>query len=233
MLSDHPLFSQARKLLQDGQGTAVSWIEKKPSGAIPGTLAILLIGVGTYGASIGLWQGWEQACYVAIKLPLSILVTLLANGLLNGILAALLGVRLSFRETSLALLTSFAVFGLIVGSLSPITLGMALESPAPDSPDGPDTHGRLLLTHTLLIAFAGIISTGRLYQVLRHYADTDRAAVHSLIGLLAGNLFAGAQIGYLLRPIFGQPGLEIEFLRPDAFSGNFYESVWWAVSRNL
>ncbi|MDF1851226.1 MAG: hypothetical protein P1U85_10350 [Verrucomicrobiales bacterium] len=233
MFSSLPLFSHAKKLLQDGQDTAVSWIEEKPPASILGSLAILFLGVGVYGASIGLWQGLEQACYVAIKLPFAILLTLLANGLLNGILASLLGVRLSFRETSLALLTSFAVFGLIVGSLSPITMGMAFDAPAPDSPDGPDTHRRLLLTHTLLIAFAGIISTGRLYQVLRHFADSDRAARHSLIGLLVGNLFAGAQISFLLRPIFGQPGLVIEFLRPDPFAGNFYESVWWAITQNL
>lgn len=233
MLSEYPLFSTAKQLLQQGQATAVSWIEEKPPESVYGSLALLFLGVGVYGASIGIWQGAEQALYVAIKLPFAILLTLLANGILNGLLAILLGVKLSFRETSLALLTSFAVFGLIVGSLSPITFGMAVDAPGPDSPDGAQTHRTLLLVHTLLIAFAGIISTGRLYRVLRHFAETDRAARHSLLGLLVGNLFAGAQISYLLRPIFGQPGLVIEFLRPDAFSGNFYESVWWALTRNF
>ncbi len=233
MLSRLPLFSTAKRLLQQGQSTAVGWIEEKPPESLLGSLALLFLGVGVYGASIGIWQGWEHALFVAIKLPFAILLTLIVNGILNGVLAILLGVKLSFRETSLALLTSFAVFGIIVGSLSPITIGMALDAPAPDSPQGPDTHRSLLLVHTLLIAFAGIISTGRLYKVLRHFAETDRAALHSLLGLLIGNLFAGAQICFLLRPFFGQPSLEIQFLRPDPFAGNFYESVWWALTRNF
>ena len=99
MLSEFPLFSHAKELLQNGQETAVSWIEEKPPESVLGSLAILFAGVGVYGASIGAWQGAEQAFYVAIKLPLAILLTLIANGLLNGILATLLGVRLSFRET--------------------------------------------------------------------------------------------------------------------------------------
>lgn len=192
-------------------------------------LIILVLGVGCYGATIGIWQGPTLACYVAIKLPWVILLTLLTNAMLNGILASLLGVRLSFVQTTLALLSAFAVFGLIVASLSPITLGMAIDSPAPHSPEGKVTHRRLLVAHTVLIAFAGIISTVRLYRVLLHFAESPGAARRSLVGLLAGNLFAGAQIGFLLRPIFGQPELKIEFLRPDMFRGNFYESVWWAL----
>ena len=69
----------------------------------------------------------------------------------------------------------------------------------------------------------------RLYRLLAEHSLRPGAARRVLIALLAGNLFAGAQVGFLLRPIFGQPGLEIEFLRPDLFEGNFYESVWWAL----
>lgn len=196
-------------------------------------LFILLLGVGLYGASVGIWQGPKQACFLAIKLPWVILLTLFTNAILNGILAALLGIRLSFVQTTLALLSSFAVFGLIVGSLAPVTFGMAIDAPGPDDPQGGETHRRLIIAHTFLIAFAGLISTARLYRVLLHFAETPKAARHSLIGLLAGNLFAGAQIGFLLRPIFGQPGLKIEFLRPDLFEGNFYESVWWALKHAL
>ncbi len=196
-------------------------------------LLIILLGVGAYGATIGMWQGPKLACFVAIKLPWVILLTLLSNAMLNAILASLLGVRLNFAQTTLALLNAFAVFGLIVGSLAPITFGIAIDAPTPHEPGGQETHRRLILVHTLLIAFAGIISTGKLYRVLLHFAESAKAARHSLIGLLAGNLFAGAQIGFLLRPIFGQPGLKIEFLRPDMFRGNFYESVWWALKHAL
>ena len=220
-------------LLRGEDRCCLETLEEKDRRSTLICLLLIFLGVGSYGASIGIWQGPIQACFVAIKLPWVILLTLLMNAILNGILASLSGVRLTFVQTTLALLSAFAVFGLIVGSLSPITFGMAVDAPAPNEQGGEETHRRLILAHTLLIAFAGIISTARLYRVLLHFAESAKAARHSLLGLLSGNLFAGAQVGFLLRPIFGQPGLKIEFLRPDLFRGNFYESVWWAFKYAL
>ncbi len=222
-----------KDLLINGDETATPWTASLNRGAIPFCLVSIALGVGLYGTSIGMWQGPRMALYVGIKLPLVIVLTLTVNGLINGMLAQLLGSRLSFSQTALAILTAFTVFALIVGSLSPITLGMALDSPAPDSPQGPDAHRRLILIHTSIIAFAGLVSTWRLHRLLRHFTTSAAAARNCLIGLIAGNLFVGAQIGFLLRPIFGQPGLKIEFLRPDLFEGNFYESVWWALRLTL
>lgn len=174
-----------------------------------------------------------MALYTAIKLPLIILITLTVNGMINGMLAQLLGSRLSFAQTAFAILTAFTVFSLIVLSLSPITFGMAFDLPAPDSGDAEVTHRRLLLIHTAIIALAGLTSTGRLFRLLTHFTETVAAARCCFAVLLIGNLFVGAQISYLLRPIFGQPGLKIEFLRPDMFRGNFYESVWWALNNSF
>jgi hypothetical protein len=193
---------------------------------------MIFAGVGAYGASIGAWQGPLMALYVGIKLPLVILATLSVNALLNGILAQILGTGLSFRQTWLALLTSFSVFALIVGSLSPVTMGMALDMPGPDSPRAGPTHRALLLTHTAIIAFAGCIATWRLMRLFGNFT-AKRSARNAVCALIVGNLFAGAQIAFLFRPIFGQPGLEIEFLRPDMMEGNFYESVWWAFKHTI
>ncbi len=217
-----------RDLLRDGRSTSVRWIEATEHASVVPCAATILIGVGLYGASIGAWQGPLMAFYVATKLPLIILATLSANAFLNGILAQILGTGLSFRQTWLALLTAFAVFALVVGSLSPVTFGMALDCPAPDSPKAGPTHRALLLTHTAIIAVAGCIATGRLLNLLANFSSRTSAR-KAVAGLLVGNLFAGAQIAFLFRPIFGQPGLEIEFLRPDMMEGNFYESVWWAM----
>jgi hypothetical protein len=222
-----------KDLLHGGEDSAEPWIASTDRRAVPFCAATILAGVGLYGASIGAWQGPLLGLYVAIKLPFVIFLTLLVNALLNGVLAQVLGVRLGIRQTTLALLAAFAVFALIVGSLSPITLGMVLDAPAPDSPRGELTHRRLLVIHTGIIALAGIISTGRLHRHLLRHSESTAAARRGLIALLTGNLFAGAQVGFLLRPIFGQPGLEIQFLRPDLFEGNFYESVWWALQHSF
>lgn len=216
-------------LLLGDRGIADAWVESRRLDSIPFCLATISLGVGLYGASIGMWQGGWQAVFVAIKLPWVIVLTLATNAMLNGLLARLLGMDIGLRQTMVALLSAFAVFSLIVGSLSPITIGMALDAPPPDSEKAGATHRHLILVHTAIIVAAGVVSTGRLLMLLKRFAQSDSAAARCLFALLAGNLFAGAQIGFLLRPIFGQPGLKIEFLRPDLFEGNFYESVWWAL----
>ncbi len=82
-------------------------------------MAVIAVGSGIYGASIGLWRSPLQAVFVAIKMPLLIFATLSINAVLNGVLAALLGSGLTFRQTAMAILQSFALFSLMVGALGP------------------------------------------------------------------------------------------------------------------
>ena len=220
-------------LLVHSEKTSLRWVSELDRKAILLCLATIFLGVGLYGASIGIWHGPKLATFTAIKLPLIILITLTVNSVINGMLAVLLGSRLSFIQTAFAILAAFTVFALIVGSLSPVTMAMALDLPSPDSSNAEVIHRRLLLTHTVIIALAGLVSTGRLFKLLTHFTETVAATRCCFAALIFGNLFVGAQISYLLRPIFGQPSLKIEFLRPDLFRGNFYESVWWALTHSF
>lgn len=189
----------------------------------------ILLGVGSYGATIGLWHGPLMAAYVAIKLPLIVFVTLALNAIINGLLAQLLGSGLSFRQTTDSLLMAFAVFALIVGSLSPVAVFLLWNAPPPENPGAGGIYRQLLVGHTFLIAFAGVISVRKLHGIIEHFSGSRAATRRTLTAWLAGNLFAGAQVSFLFRPIFGTPSLEIAFLRPDLFEGNFYESLWWAM----
>lgn len=199
----------------------------------PVTLALLapfilaiVAGCGLYGFAIGLWRAPLLGVYVAVKMPLLIFFTLLVNGFLNGLLAQILGSGLSFRQTLTACLMCFAIFGLMVGSFSPIVIGMVLDSPPPGSPQGDLWYRVLLLTHTAVIAAAGIVSNHKLLRLIEHFAGDARTGRRTFFSWLAGNLFVGAQLSYVLRPFFGNPGLEVEFLRAHPFQGNFYEAVW-------
>jgi hypothetical protein len=78
---------------------------------------------------VGLWRAPLQSLYTAIKFPLLILLTCAGNALLNGLLAQLLGSGLSFRQTSVAILMSFALTGLILGALSPVSLFVLYNTP--------------------------------------------------------------------------------------------------------
>ena len=167
--------------------------------------------------------------FVAIKLPLLIFLVVLLNGVLNGLFAQIFGSGLGFRETAHTILISFAIFAVIVGSLSPVAILFALNTPPPGDPDAGRWHGFTLLAHTAIIAFAGIAANLRMFRLLLQRAPSGWTAFRTFLAWLAGNLFVGAQLAYILRPFFGSPGLEVQFLRDDPLYGNFYIAVYHAL----
>jgi hypothetical protein len=188
-------------------------------------------GLAIYGFTVGFWRDPVMGGYVAVKLPLLIALTLGCNGLLNGLLGLLLGTGLGFRQSLLALLTSFALAALILGSLAPVTFFLAWNAPPPDAPGAGTAHSAYLVTHTFLIGVAGITANIHLHRLLAVKAPTAAAATATLLAWLGGNGFLGAQFSWILRPFFGSPGLKVEFLRPHPMQGNFYQSVWNAIDK--
>lgn len=188
------------------------------------SVLMIIVGCSAYGFTLGMGRAPLMGVYVALKLPLLILLTLTINALLNGILAQVLGSGLSFRQTWSAILHSFALFSLIVGSLSPIAAYFTLN--ADFQTKASQSHAIVLLLHVAVIATAGIVANLRLFSALRILLPHGEIARNVLLAWLLGNLFVGAQFSYLLRPFFGQPSLKIEFLRPDALVGNFYNTLW-------
>jgi hypothetical protein len=210
---------------------AADWLDDcRPKRAVDVALTACA-GLMLYGFTVGFWRSPLMGVYVALKFPLLIFLTLSCNALLNGLLGTLLGTRLGFRQSWFALLSSFALAALILGSLAPVTFLLAWNTPPPDSPGAVSSHAAYLLTHTLLIAFAGISANVHLHRLLGHHAPTPLAAKATLFAWLAGNGFLGAQFSWILRPFFGSPSLEVAFLRPHPLRGNFYESVWRSLDR--
>lgn len=166
-----------------------------------------------------------MGAYVSIKLPLAIFGVVGINGMLNGVLAQLLGTGLGFRQTLMMILASFALFALIVGSVAPISFFASLNLPGAETADAGQWHGVVLVFHTGVIAFAGLICNLKLLRLMLQYVPNRRSAVQTFIGWTLGNLLVGAQVFYVCRPFFGDPDLEVEFFRADALSGNFYYGV--------
>ncbi|MGV3660847.1 MAG: hypothetical protein ACO1TE_11705 [Prosthecobacter sp.] len=204
----------------------VAWLGEKSVRSMLPLLVGIVTGCGLYGFAIGLGRAPLMACYVAVKMPLLIFLTLGVNGLINGMFGSLLGSGMSFRQTMQACLMSFALFGLIVGSLAPVMIGMALDRPADGAAELPGWYRMFLLTNTAVIAFAGVIANHKLLRLIEAFSGSRPAAIRTLVAWLAGNLFVGAQLSYNLRPFFGNPDLPVQFLRPDPFNGTFYEAVW-------
>ncbi len=189
---------------------------------------VIIYGAGLFGASLGSWRAPAQALYTAIKLPLIILLTSLGNGLLNATLAPLLGVNLSLRQSLLAVLMSFTIAAVILGGFSPILYFLIWNTPLLEA--GATTnafsHSLVLLCETGMIAFAGIAANVRLLQLLGELSGSASSARKVLFGWLAGNLLLGGQLAWMLRPFVGSPYLAVEFLRPNAMEGNFFEAVF-------
>jgi hypothetical protein len=197
-------------------------------------ITVIVIGTGCYGAAMGWWRSPEQALYTAIKFPLIILLTTAGNALINGMLAPLLGLNIPFRQSFAAIIMSFTVASAILGAFSPIVAFLVWSLPPLSSTSSAGgVYNLILSAHVLVIALAGTTGNARLFQLLHRLADGRQVARQVLITWLAGNLFLGSQLSWILRPFVGSPALPVEFLRANAFHGNFYEAAFYALTHIL
>ena len=193
-------------------------------------VGVIILGAGCYGAAMGWWRDPQQALFVAIKFPLIILLTALGNALINGMFAPLLGLNIPFRQSFSAVVMSFAITSAILGAFSPLIAFMTWNAPpmSPQAVTGPP-YSLIKLVHVAVIAFAGIVGNARLFQLLAQLGGNKNVARRVLFAWLAGNLFLGSQLCWILRPFIGTPNLPVEFLRATALRGNFYENVFHSL----
>lgn len=199
------------------------------------SVAAIVIGAGLFGAVIGSWSGPLQSVYSAIKLPLVILLTTLGNGLLNGMLAPLLGLNVSFRQSLAAVLVSFALASIVLAALSPVAGFVIWNTPAVSSTTRITSaeYAFMQLTLATFIAGAGVIGNVRLLPLLSQWTRNATVARNVLLAWLAGNLFLGSQICWVLRPFIWEPSGKTQFVGAQYFHGSFYETVFEAIQRLL
>jgi hypothetical protein len=190
------------------------------------TAGIALLGFGLYGLTMGWWRSPLMGIYVAVKMPLLIALTLACNGLLNGLLGLLMGSGLGFKQSLHALLSAFAISGIILGSLAPISFFLTLNVPRAESAQAAVAHSAYLLMHVFLIGVAGLAGVIRLRGLLESYTASRTIARSTLAAWIGGNALLGMQFSWILRPFFGTPGLKVAFLREHPMHGSFLESVW-------
>lgn len=229
MLLSTRMSHRFRALLRGDPITVIDWIDESGSRGLASCVGVIVVGCALYGATVGLWRSPLQAVYVAIKMPLVLLLTATGNAVLNGVLAQLLGTGLSFRQTSLAIVMSFAIAAIILASLSPLVLFLLVNTP-PLSPNGRGGDVTLVAL-VAAIAFAGVVANARLLGLIEHASHSRAMALRTLLAWLAGNLLLGSQIAWILRPYVGPSELPVEFLRAEPWRGNFFEALANAVLR--
>ena len=222
-------------LLRAERASLRTWCERREVGRFVFCFGVIIVGAGLYGGAMGSWRGPLQALFVAVKFPLIILLTTIGNALLNAILAPLLGLNLDLRRSFAAVLMSFAITAAILGSFSPL-VGFVVWNASPmRAGDGGSAtvYGSILLTHVVVIAFAGIVGNLRLRQLLCELSGNAATARRVLVSWLAVNLLLGSQLSWILRPFIGSPILPVQFLRATALNGNFFEAVFHMARRVL
>lgn len=215
---------------------------KKLCLGIPGDLAVLIRKPGNefllscfflavfcssaYGMSVGIWRAPLQGFYVAIKFPLLIVLVTVGNALINGVFAKILGAKMTFRESIIAVLMSFTIASIILASFAPLMLCLIWNSPPVTDPNSAVAHHGILLFNVVSIAFAGVVSNLHLYNLILHLTGSKRESGQIIFSWLAVNLLLGAQLSWIMRPFIGGPKGAVEFLRENAFVGNFFEAVF-------
>lgn len=219
-------------ILCRGESAAIApWLEERDPRWLLTCAGTIILGCGLYGGVVGLWRAPEQAVYTAVKMPLLIFLTCGGNALLNGLLAQVLGAGIGFRQSSMAIFMSFTIAALILAALSPVAYFILLNTPPLASAGRGTGHSITLLADVLFIAYAGIVANRRLLGLLTTICETPAAGRRVFWCWLAGNLFLGAQLSWVLRPFIGSPGLAVQFLRDDPLRGNFFAAVFNAVQR--
>ena len=201
-----------------------SWLREGRSGLLFTIVCIVICGA-IYGFTLGILRSPVQAVYAAIKFPLLIFGTVFLNGLLNGMLAMILGIELRLRESLRAILMSYAIACLFLASLGPVFFFHLWNW---SSSDQGNSFFYWKIYHILMIALAGTIGNIRLYQLLSEVAGKVKGQA-LLLTWLAANLFLGCQLSWILRPFFGNPNIEVAFLREDALERSFYEDFFLIV----
>ena len=231
-LKTHP--AEIATLLRGETETIAAWSECWSAQRFVLHVAVIVLGAGLYGAAMGWWRDPQQALYVAIKFPLIILLTMTGNALINGMFASLLGLNIPFRQSFSAILMSFTVATAILGAFSPVMAFMIWNAP-PMSPRAVSgtTYSLIKLANVAVIAFAGSTGNVRLFQTLERLGGSKAVAFRVLVAWLAGNLFLGSQLSWILRPFIGSPNLPVEFFRATALRGNFYENVFHSLMQIL
>ncbi len=191
------------------------------------TLAIVVFGM-FYGAVMGTYSGGAgprvlQVVYSAVKGPFLLTITFLLSLPSFAVINTLLGLRDDLARVVRALMATQAGLTIILASLAPITALWYLSGNA---------HEPAILFNGLMFAIASVSAQ---WMLRREYAPLIRSNPRHrwlLRTWLVIYVFVGIQMGWVLRPFIGSPGMPVQFFREGSWS-NAYEVVILMIWRSI
>lgn len=188
---------------------------------------LIVAGMACFGAAVGAWRSPLQALYGALKMPLMLHAVAWLSVAANAMLNWLLGGGLSLRQVRRCILAAFAVQALLLGSLSPVFLFFASQLPGPESWQAYTVYRHLLAALVVSVGAAGVVGYARLFRLLAVIAPDRLTAGRVWFAWVLTTGLVGAQCSWMLSPFVQQPDAPIPFWNSAAFSGNFFEHVWF------
>ena len=187
--------------------------------------AVMAGAAAIYGAVCGMWNGARLSAYVAIKLPLALLLTSALTVALSWMMAAIFGLPLRFGQVVVLTFLALAAGSLLLASLAPVAALFTLAAPAPD-PTARTVHNLLYLMHTAFVGACGLAGTRVLWRTMQRLpAPRHRLRAVYLSWVLAYAV-VGSEVAWALRPFVGSIYQPVVFLRADALAGNVFEFVF-------
>lgn len=208
------------------QNRAQSWANvlqnKDPVRTIAGLLFTIIVSLSAYGLVIGSSHSWTQALSSGIKLPVLYLLTGVVCLPTLVIFCSLQGARQTLTQHFTMLLYAIAAIALIQLGFLPVILFFMITTP--------ESYVFFKLLNVSLFAISGIVGVRFFNAGMKTLLASEGSGASPLPWVKNilrgwGLLFAvvGTQLGWTLRPFFGDPGSEFEWMR--VVSGNFYEHL--------
>lgn len=179
--------------------------------------------MGSFRGLVGL-PGWErQMLYSAIKAPILLTGSFVITLPTFFVLCTLLGLRQDFGVAVRALFAAQAGLAITLASLAPLTL-LCYASTV--------SHSQSLAFNGLMFALASMAGQALLRAHYRPLIARNPRHRPMLLAWGVVYVFVAIQLAWPLRPFLGSRGLEVQFLREDAW-GNAYVEVAKLVWRVL
>ncbi len=190
-------------------------------------LTVLIAGA-IYGAAMGSWSaGTSERMllipYAAAKVPLVVLATTLICLPGYFVLSTVVGLRADFRAAIAAIAAGQAAVTLALSSLAPVVRFVYFSGIG---------HGQALLLSVAMFTLATCVGYAvmlRRYRPLLAKSRRHRVMLAAWIGMY---IFVGIQMGWMLRPFVGTPGMPVTFVRQEPLS-NAYVAVGRIVVQSL
>lgn len=167
------------------------------------SLLVLVLGAALYGACIGASHSWLYAMRNLLKFPLLILVTAGVCAISYFVLARFLGVGLGFVAVQRLVMAVFRDVVVLLASLSPVVLWLALTMQRPNGRDLGD-YPLFQGINVLAIAVCGCLAVAtqaRRLSAVHHVGAGVRRML--LASWMLVSLLVGGQAAWYLRPFFG------------------------------